>query len=46
MQNQGKIPFPDGDIFICECGEELDLSEIRNNLYNINNIDINNFKEE
>lgn len=46
MQNQGKIPFPDGNIFICECGEELDLSEIRNNLYNINNIDINNFKEE
>ena len=38
MQNQGKIQFPDDDILLCECGEELDLSEIRNNLYNVNNI--------
>jgi len=32
MQNQGKIPFPDDDILQCECGEELDLSEISDNL--------------
>ena len=38
MQNQGKIPFPDDDMLQCECGEDLDLSEIRDNLYNANNI--------
>lgn len=43
FQNQGKMPFPDDDILQCECGEELDLSEIRYNLYNTNNIIMNNF---
>lgn len=38
MKNQGKIPFPDNDVFECECGEQLVLSEIRDNLYNTNNI--------
>ena len=38
MQNHGKMPFPDDDILQCECGEELDLSEIKDNLYNTNNI--------
>lgn len=46
MQNQGKIPFPDEDIFVCDCGEELDLYEIKNNLYNIDEININDFEEE
>ena len=38
MQNHGKIPFPDDDMLQCECGEDLDLSEIRDSLYNANNI--------
>ena len=38
MQNQGKMPFPKDNILHCECGEELDLSEIINNLYNANDI--------
>ena len=38
MKNQGKISFPDNDVFECECGEQLDLSEMRDNLYNTNNI--------
>lgn len=32
------MPFPKDNILHCECGEELDLSEIRNNLYNANDI--------
>ena len=34
----GGMSFPDDDMLQCECGEDLDLSEIRDNLYNANNI--------
>ena len=43
MQNQGKIPFPEDNVLLCECGRELDLSEIRNNLYNTKDKHINSF---
>ena len=33
LQNQGKIPLPEDDFIICDCGNQLDLTEIRNNIY-------------
>ena len=32
LQNQGVIPLPEEDVVVCECGVELDLSEIKNNI--------------
>lgn len=34
LQNQGLIPLPEEDVVVCECGVELDLSEIKNNIFN------------
>lgn len=32
LQNQGVIPLPEEDIIVCNCGTELDLSEIKENI--------------
>ena len=32
LQNQGLMPLPEDDIIVCDCGTELDLSEIKNNI--------------
>lgn len=32
LQKKGLIPLPDEDIIICDCGEKLDLSEIKENI--------------
>ena len=32
--NKGLIPFPDNGVLVCECGNELNLNEITNNIYN------------
>ena len=32
LQNQGIMPLPEEDIIVCDCGTELDLSEIKNNI--------------
>ncbi|WP_295723679.1 ATP-dependent Clp protease proteolytic subunit [uncultured Methanobrevibacter sp.] len=34
LQNQGRTPLPEKDIIICECGFELNLKEIKNNIFN------------
>ncbi len=33
LQNQGEIPLPEDDVIYCECGYELNLADIRKNLY-------------
>lgn len=34
LQNQGVMPLPEEDIVVCDCGTELNLSEIKNNIFN------------
>lgn len=34
LQNQGRAPLPEDNIIICDCGTELNLSEIKNNIFN------------
>ena len=32
LQNQGIMPLPEEDIIVCDCGTELNLSEIKDNI--------------
>ena len=34
MQKNNKIPFPENNILICECGTKLNLNEIKKDIYN------------
>lgn len=34
LQNQGIMPLPEEDIIVCDCGTELSLSEIKDNIFN------------
>ena len=34
LQNQGVMPLPEEDTIVCDCGTELDLSEIKDNIFN------------
>lgn len=33
LQSQGIMPLPEEDVVVCDCGVEIDLSEIKNNIY-------------